>query len=91
MGLWRGKTYLWDFIFCPVQMIKKHQRIKKKDTCKNKKEKKKREETKKDGKVSIKKHSVPHLGLGGIHYKKRREEPLSENHIEKIRKRQYME
>jgi hypothetical protein len=26
--------------------------------------------------LSIKKHSVPHLGLGGLSHKKRREEPL---------------
>jgi hypothetical protein len=27
-------------------------------------------------KLSIKKHSVPRLGLGGLSHKKRREEPL---------------
>jgi hypothetical protein len=27
-------------------------------------------------KLSIKKHSVPHFGLGGLSHKKRREEPL---------------
>jgi hypothetical protein len=42
----------------------------------------KREE--KNGKVSIKKHSVPRLGLGGLRHKKRREESLSVNHIKKI-------
>jgi hypothetical protein len=40
-------------------------------------------ERKKRGKVSIKKHSVPRLGLGGLHHKKRREESLSANHIRK--------
>jgi hypothetical protein len=45
----------------------------------------------KKGKVSIKKHSVPRLGLRGLRHKKRREESLSANHIEKYRKRQYME
>jgi hypothetical protein len=45
----------------------------------------------KKGKVSIKKHSVPLLGLGGLRHKKRREESLSANHIKKYRKRQYME
>jgi hypothetical protein len=79
-------VYLWAFIFCPEQMIKKHQRIKKKDTYK-----KRRERKQKYGKVSIKKHSVPRLGLGGLRHKKRREELLSANHIEKYRKRQYME
>jgi hypothetical protein len=29
---------------------------------------------KKDGKVSIKKNSVPRLQLGGLHHKERREE-----------------
>jgi hypothetical protein len=67
-------------------MIKKHQRIKKKDTYKEKKER-----GNKKRKVSIKKHSVPCLGLGGLRHKKRREESLSANHIEKYRKRQYME
>jgi hypothetical protein len=65
-------------------MIKKHQGIKRKDTYKKKRRKKR-------GKVSIKKHSVPRLGLGGLRHKKRREESLSANHIEKYRKRQYME
>jgi hypothetical protein len=41
----------------------------------------------KRGKVSIKKHSVSRLGLGGLRHKKRREESLSANHIEKYRKR----
>jgi hypothetical protein len=45
----------------------------------------------KRGKVSIKKHSVPHLGLGGLRHKKRIEESLSANHIKKYRKRRYME
>jgi hypothetical protein len=45
----------------------------------------------KKGKVSIKKHNVPHLGLGGLHHKKRREELLSATHLEKYRKQQYME
>jgi hypothetical protein len=45
----------------------------------------------KNGKVSIEKHSVPHLGLGGLHHKKRREELLSVNHLEKYCNRQYME
>jgi hypothetical protein len=38
---------------------------------------KKKRERKKGGKVSIKKHSVPRLGLGGLRHKKRREESLS--------------
>jgi hypothetical protein len=52
-------------------------------------QKKRRE--RKGGKVSIKKHGVPRLGLGGLRHKKRREESLSVNHIEKYCKRQYME
>jgi hypothetical protein len=52
---------------------------------------KKKREREKNGKVSIKKHSVPCLGLGGLHHKKRIEELLSVNHLEKYRKRQYME
>jgi hypothetical protein len=38
---------------------------------------------KKAGKVFIKKHSVPRLGLGGLCHRKRREESLRVNHIEK--------
>jgi hypothetical protein len=49
----------------------------------------KKEETK--GKLSIKKHSIPDFGLGGLRHKKRREESLSVNHVKKYRKRQYME
>jgi hypothetical protein len=49
-------------------MVKKDQRIKKKNTYK------KEEEA--DEKVSIKKHSAPRLRLGGLHHKKRREEQL---------------
>jgi hypothetical protein len=41
----------------------------------------------KKGKVSIQKHRVPRLGLGGLRHKKRRKESLSVNHIEKYRKR----
>jgi hypothetical protein len=44
-----------------------------------------------DGKVSIKKQSVPRLELGGLRRKKQREKSFSGNHIEKYRKRQYME
>jgi hypothetical protein len=86
MGLWRGKVqvYLQAFMFCPKQTIKKHQRIKRKDTYKKK-------ERGKKGKVSIKKHSIPRLGLGGLCHKKRIEESLSANHIDKYRKRQYVE
>jgi hypothetical protein len=62
-------------------MTKKHQRIKRRDTYKKKE----------DGKVSIKKQSIPRLGLGGLRRKKRREKSFSVNHIEKYRKRQYME
>jgi hypothetical protein len=46
-----------------------------------------KKERKKGGKVSIKKHRVPRRGLGGLRHKKRREESLSANHIEKYRKR----
>jgi hypothetical protein len=53
-------------------------------------QKKKREETKNNGKISIKKHSIPRLGLGGLRHK-RRQESLSADHIEKYRKSQYME
>jgi hypothetical protein len=65
-------------------MIKEHQCMKRKRYVQKK-------ERGKNGKVSIKKHSVPRLGLGGLHHKKRREELLSANHIEKYRKRQYIE
>jgi hypothetical protein len=41
----------------------------------------------KNGKLYIKKHSVPHLGLGGLRHKERREKSLSANHINKYRKR----
>jgi hypothetical protein len=58
-------------------------------------QKKRRERKQKNkkinGKVSIKKHSVPRPILGGLRHKTRREELLSANHIEKYRKRQYME
>jgi hypothetical protein len=50
---------------------------------------KKREETKNNRKISIKKHSIPRLGLGGLR-RKRRQESLGADHIEKYRKRQYM-
>jgi hypothetical protein len=62
-------------------MVKKNQRMKKKDTYK----KEKREETKNNGKIIIKKHSIPHLGLGGIRHQ-RREESLRANHIKKYHK-----
>jgi hypothetical protein len=43
-------------------------------------------------KLSIKKHSVPRLGLGGLSHEKRREEPLKrENHVGKYHKTKYME
>jgi hypothetical protein len=45
----------------------------------------------KKGNVSIKKHSIPRHGLGGLRHKKRREESLSVNHTTKYCKRQYME
>jgi hypothetical protein len=51
----------------------------------------KKRERGKNGKISIKKHSAPRLGLGGLHHKKRIEELLSVNHLEKYHKRQYME
>jgi hypothetical protein len=87
MGLCRGKVQSISraFIFCQEQTIKEHQCIKRKRYVK------KREREKNNGKVSIKKHSVPHLGLGGLHRKKRREELLSVNYLEKHCKRQYME
>jgi hypothetical protein len=37
-------------------------------------------------KLSIKKHNIPRLGLGGLRRKKRKEESLSANHTEKYRK-----
>jgi hypothetical protein len=48
---------------------------------------KKEEREKKEGKVFIKKQSVPRLGLGGLRHKKRREESLNANHIGTYRKR----
>jgi hypothetical protein len=63
-------------------MVKKSQRIKKKDTYKKKE---KREDTKNNGKIIIKKHNIPRLGLGGLRLQ-RREESLRANHIEKYRK-----
>jgi hypothetical protein len=48
-------------------------------------QKKKREETKNNGKIIIKKYSIPRLGLGGLRHQ-RREESLRANHIEKCRK-----
>jgi hypothetical protein len=86
MGLWRGKVQSISTGFYILL------RADDKGASMNQEKKirtKKREE--KNGKVSIKKHSVPCLGLGGLHHKKRREELLSTNHIEKYRKRQYME
>jgi hypothetical protein len=47
--------------------------------------KEKREETKNNGKIIIKKNSIPRLGLGGLRHQ-RREESLCANHIEKYRK-----
>jgi hypothetical protein len=40
----------------------------------------------KGGKVSVKKWSIPRLGLGGLHHKRRRKELLSVNHLDKYRK-----
>jgi hypothetical protein len=41
----------------------------------------------KRGKVSVRKWSIPRLGLGGLHHKRRRKELLSVNHFKKYRKR----
>jgi hypothetical protein len=51
-------------------------------TCQNK-----RYVQTKKGKVSVKKWSIPRLGLGGLHHKRRRKELLSVNHLEKYCKR----
>jgi hypothetical protein len=40
-----------------------------------------------EGKVSVKKWSIPRLGLGGLHHKRRRKELLSVNHLKKYHKR----
>jgi hypothetical protein len=63
-------------------MVKKNQSIKKKDTYKQKRREKKQ---KNNRKIIIKKHSIPRLGLGGLHHQ-RREESLRANHIKKYRK-----
>jgi hypothetical protein len=47
-------------------------------TCQNK-----RYVRTKKRKVSVKKWSIPHLGLRGLHHKERRKELLSVNHLKK--------
>jgi hypothetical protein len=61
-------------------MVQKNQRIKEKDTYKKEGDKK----------VSIKKHSTPHLRLGGLRHKKGRTTERA-NNVKKYRKRKYME
>jgi hypothetical protein len=87
MGLWRGKV---QSIFIGFYILPRAD-DKEASTYQEKRYVQKKRGNKKNGKVSIKKHSVPHLGLGGLRHKKRREESLSANHIEKYLKRQYME
>jgi hypothetical protein len=88
MGLWRGnvQSIFMGFYILPRADDKEASTYQEK---RHVQKKKKREEKKR--KVSIKKHSVPCLGLGGLRHKKRIEKSLSANHIEKYRKRQYME
>jgi hypothetical protein len=72
MGLWRGKAqniFMGFYIF-PNADDKEGSTYQEKRYVQKKK---KREETRKDGKVSIKKHSVPRLRLRGLRQKKRRE------------------
>jgi hypothetical protein len=90
MGLWRGKVQgiSTGFYILPRADDKEASTYQEKRYVQKKRERKK---NKKNGKVSIKKHSVPRLGIGGLRHKKRREKSLSANHIEKYRKRQYME
>jgi hypothetical protein len=65
-------------------MIKEHQFIKRKRYVQKKERGQKWESIYQEAQHTC-------LGLGGLHHKKRREELLSANHIEKYRKRQYME
>jgi hypothetical protein len=82
MGLWRGKV---QGIFMGFYIFRRADE-KEESTYQEKRyvQKKKREETKKDGKIIIKKHGIPRLGLGGLHHQ-RREQSLRANHIEKYR------
>jgi hypothetical protein len=75
MGLLRGKAQniLLGFEIFQVQKVKKDQRSKEKDTYK-----------KGDEKASIKKHSAPHLRLGGLRHKKKREESCQKISQEEI-------
>jgi hypothetical protein len=73
MGLWRGKV---QSIFMGFYILPRAD-DKEAATYQGKRHIKK-------GKVSIKKRSVPRLGLGGLHHKERREKSLSANHMEKI-------
>jgi hypothetical protein len=84
MGLWRGKvqSIFMGFYIFPRADGKEASVYQEKRYI----QKKKREETKINGKIIIKKHNIPRLGLGGLCHK-RREESLSANHIEKYRKR----
>jgi hypothetical protein len=63
MGLWRGKV---QSIFMGFYVLPRAD-DKEASTYQEKKYiQKKREETKNNGKISIKKHSIPHLGPGGL-------------------------
>jgi hypothetical protein len=86
MGLWRSKVqsiFMGFYILLRADDKEASTYQEKRHVQKGKK--------RKDGKVSIKKQSVPRLGLGGLRHKKRREKSFSVNHIEKYRKRQYIE
>jgi hypothetical protein len=82
MGLWRGKvqSIFMGFYILPRADGKEESTYQQKRYVQEK-----REETKNNGKIIIKKHSIPRLGLGGLRHQ-RREESLCANHIEKYRK-----
>jgi hypothetical protein len=67
MGLWRGKVQSISTGFYILLSADDKGTL-----MYQEKEIRKKREREKKGKVSIKKHIVPRLGLGGLHHKKRR-------------------
>jgi hypothetical protein len=86
MGLWRGKVQsISTGFYILLRVDDKGASIYQEEKIRTKKrERKKWESIYQEAQRTC-------FGLGGLHHKKRREELLSANHIEKYRKRQYME
>jgi hypothetical protein len=84
MGLYKGKV---QSIFMGSYILPSADNKRKINVSREKVRTKKREEKKMMMKLSIKKHSVPHLGLGGLSHKKRRAElPKGRNMSKNIKR-----